>query len=82
MLEQVASGLEVVARARSGDLGVATLDEEASQMLQEMQEEAPLPTLAATKHLESCASTWYKGSYPLCRRPLLRAGRYAKNGTR
>ena len=45
----------------NGDLGVEALGEEVNQLLQEMQEEAPLPTLASnTNHLESGAGTWYK----------------------
>ena len=55
-----------------GDLGVAARDEEVNQLLQEVQEEALLPTLASTtNHIESGTSTWYKGDHPLCRRPLL-----------
>ena len=49
----------------SGDLGVEALDEEVSMDAGGV----PLPTLAPnTNHLESSASTWYKGKYPLCRR--------------
>ena len=56
----------------SGGLGVEALDEEVDQLLQEMQEEVPLPTLASnTSHLESGTGTWYKGNHPLCRRPPL-----------
>ena len=57
----------------SSDLGVEALDEEVNQLLQEMQDsEVPLPTpVPATNHLGSGTSTWYKGNYPLCRRPPL-----------
>ena len=54
-----------------GDLGAKTLDEVVNKLFQEMQD-VPLPMFAsATNYLESGASTWYKGNYPLCQRPLL-----------
>ena len=44
----------------SGDLGVAALDEEVSQLLQKIQEETPLPTPAsATSCLESAYMVIY-----------------------
>ena len=53
------------------DLGVGASEEEVNQLLQEMQDtEVPVPKpVPATNHLGSGTSTWYKGHYPLCRRP-------------